>query len=68
MNEIGEQNTTVDAGLIEANALPIAVDDEACVCATESKLLEVLANDDDDDESGGYDLEIYAAAHPAMTL
>lgn len=46
---IGEQNKTVDAGLIQSNAPPIAMDDEACVCATESKLFDVLENDNDPD-------------------
>ena len=43
---IGEENLTVDAGLV-MELPPEAVADEACVCATETKVIDVLANDAD---------------------
>lgn len=41
----GEHEPDVDAGLVNAGIAPAATDDAGTVCATESKVLDVLAND-----------------------
>ena len=52
---IGEENLTIDAGLVELNDDPTAQDDAGKVCADELLTIDVLANDSDPD---GDDLTI----------
>ena len=46
---IGDEDLTVDAGLVVANGDPVAGDDAAKTCADETVMVDVLANDTDPD-------------------
>ncbi|MCF2906701.1 Ig-like domain-containing protein [Octadecabacter sp. CECT 8868] len=46
---IGEENLTVDAGVVAANDNPEPMDDAGMICADEELTLDVLANDSDPD-------------------
>ena len=47
--EIGEEDLTIDAGLVVENGDPVAGDDAAMGCANEDITVDVLANDSDPD-------------------
>ncbi len=47
--EIGEENLTVDAGIVADNGNPGAMDDALETCADEIAVVDVLANDSDPD-------------------
>ncbi len=61
---IGEENLTVDAGLIVENADPEAMDDAGKICANEELAIDVLANDIDAD---GDDLTVTAVNGVAIS-
>ena len=62
--EIGEEDLTIDAGLVIANEEPMLTDDEAIGCAEDEITVDVLANDTDLD---GEALSVTAVNGVAIT-